>query len=310
MPDIMQHSFGKPGSGGPIMAFERLLENSDFSYGRLLQAEPAGGVNINLIRRFILEIRKYRPELIHVRGLGNEGFHAVLAARLAGVPNILVSVHGTHRDLKTARQSRFRQWIVVNVLERLTLVLATHIATVCEYAFARSFLASYRSKLVGTVPNGVEIPKKVATKSYTLRLQLGIPVSYSVGVCVSRITMEKGYLVLAEALKRLDAKTKKFAILVIGGGDEGGRIKSHFSGLNSIKVVFLGHQKEVEKYLAISDFFVFPSLHENLSNALKQDFRTLPIVMREQPLMPIRDVLTKACLLSLALVMVLGKTAV
>src|SRR5690606_17611620 len=31
---------------------------------------------------------------------------------------------------------------------------------------------------------------------------------------------------------------------------------------------FIGHTNSVEKYLSISDFFIFPSLHENLSNAL------------------------------------------
>lgn len=249
------------------MALERLSKHSGLCYGSIQQTEPAGGINIALISRFVREIRDYRPELIHVRGLGNEGFHAVLAARIAGVPNILVSIHGTQRDLKQPL-NRFRSGVVKSVLEPLTLLMATHIATVCDSAAKRRFLAPYRQKLVGTVPNGVTIPAAPLIEATEIRVRWGIPWDLPLGICVSRITDEKGYPILAQALTRLDGNVGKFAVLVVGGGDEDGRIQGLFAKLQNIKVVFVGHQKNVGSFLAASDFFLFPSLHENLSNAL------------------------------------------
>jgi glycosyltransferase involved in cell wall biosynthesis len=264
--DIVQHSFGRPGTGGPVVAFERLLANSTKEFGVIRQLEPASGINLGLIRRFTLELKAYRPSLVHVRGLGNEGFHAALAAKLANVPNILVSIHGTYQDLKFP-SNQWKTKIVKSLLEPATLGLATHIATVCEFAAERSFLASFRHKFVGVVPNGVEPPPATNTRE-AVRTLLNIPHYLPLAVCVSRITAEKGYAILAEALHVLDQKGLQFALAVVGGGDESGAIQAMFKGLKNIVVAFLGHQPNVGQFLAASDFFVFPSLHENLSNAL------------------------------------------
>lgn len=264
---IMQHCFGQQNSGGPIVAFERLIAQSEQSYGQIRQIEPANGINLTLIRRFVAEIKSFKPDLIHIRGLGNEGFHAVLAARLARVPNILVSIHGTHRDLGQ-HGNILRHWIVTYILETLTLIMATHLATVCHFAANRSFLKYFRGKIVGVVPNGVEVPDTVPLSKPTLRSQLGLNEKGVLAVCVSRITAEKGYLVLAEALALIDSELSSFTLVVVGGGDTDDGINKKFKGLSHITVNFVGHQKDVGQYLAASDFFIFPSLHENLSNSL------------------------------------------
>lgn len=263
---VVQHCFGKPASGGPVMALERLIEHSPVQFGELRQIEGAGGISFSLIYRFVKELRLMRPALLHVRGLGNEGFHAVLAGRLAGVPHILVSVHGTHRDLQFST-NKLRHWVVTRLLEPLTLVMATHIATVCEYALMRPFISKHHKKFVAVVPNGVDLPV-LDTYSKKIREEFNITDNLPLAVTVSRITKEKGYFALAEALQLLDAKEIKFALLIVGGGDEQGIIKDRFSELRNIVVHFVGHRSDVSSFLAEADFFIFPSLHENLSNAL------------------------------------------
>ncbi|KDP84467.1 hypothetical protein CF70_019300 [Cupriavidus sp. SK-3] len=146
--------------------------------------------------------------------------------------------------------------------------MATHIATVCEFAAKRDFLANYRNKIIGVVPNGVVIPDAASRRDISLRSRWGVPEGWPVGICVSRITEEKGYAVLASALSLLDRGNQKFSLMIVGGGDEDGRLRSLFAGLRNIKIVFVGHQKDVSSFLSASDFFLFPSLHENLSNAL------------------------------------------
>lgn len=265
--NIVQHCFGSSGSGGPVMAMERLLRHAPVKFGELRQTEAAGGLSLVLLRRFVQELRQMRPELVHVRGLGNEGFHAALAARLAGVPKILVSVHGTHRDLQFPGD-RLKHWIVVRVLEPLTLAMATHIATVCEYAASRSFLRRHRDKVVAVVSNGVDMPAASVSTLPSVQAEFELPQGLPLAVTVSRITKEKGYLTLAAALHELDTKGLCFALLIVGGGDELGVIRAHFEGLRNIVVRFVGHRQDVARFLSQSDFFIFPSLHENLSNAL------------------------------------------
>lgn len=277
MVKIVQHCFGQPASGGPVVAMERLILNSPLKYIVMRQLDAAGGINLFLLLRFVIFLRRERPALIHVRGLGNEGFHAALAAKLAGVPNILVSVHGTHRDLHFSG-NLLRHWVVVNVLEDLTLKMSTHIATVCEYAASRSFLQPYSSKLISVVPNGVDFPPNVKNCG-CIRSEFNIPSSVPLAVTVSRVTKEKGYLVLAEALQILDLEGLTFALIIVGGGDEGGYIRGLFDRLVNIDVRFAGHRNDVSGFLAESDFFVFPTLHENLSNALLEAMSFgLPVV--------------------------------
>lgn len=263
---IAQHCFGKPGTGGPVIAMERLLKRAPIKFVELRQIEAAGGLDFGLLYNFVKTLRKTRPELIHVRGLGNEGFHAALAAKIAGVPNILVSVHGTHRDLRFSG-NRLRHAVVTRVLEPLTLHIATHIATVCHYASQRDFILQEKNKFIAVVPNGVIVPG-LEKSNFSIRAEFSLPSELPLAVTVSRITEEKGYFVLANSLKVLDRQGAKFALIIIGGGDERGDIRARFDGLSNIIVRFAGHRSDVAKFLSDADFFVFPSLHENLSNAL------------------------------------------
>jgi len=275
---IAQHSFGRDGTGGPVMAMERLIRSSPVEFGELRQLQGAGGLNFALLLEFVRDLRQMRPELLHVRGLGNEGFHAALAGRLAGVPKILVSVHGTHRDLQFP-ENRLKHWVVIRILEPMTLLFATHIATVCEYAAQRSFLRRYNHKLVAVVPNGVDLPTAGVLSLPSIRDEFNLPHDQPLAVTVSRITKEKGYLTLASALHALDGEGQRFSLLIVGGGDDLGEISARFEGLRNIVVRFVGHRSDVARFLSQANFFVFPSLHENLSNALLEAMsHGLPVV--------------------------------
>ena len=119
---IVQHCYGVPGLGGPMSGLRRLLGSSlaqKYRFETCFQPYPAGGINLNLIATMARQIRAYRPDLLHVRGLGNEGFHGYLAGRMAGCSRILVSVHGMVRD-SVYYPNRWRQWIVSQILEPFT----------------------------------------------------------------------------------------------------------------------------------------------------------------------------------------------
>ena len=77
----------------------------------------------------------------------------------------------------------------------------------------------------------------------------------------------------------LDGEGQRFSLLIVGGGDDLGEISARFEGLRNIVVRFVGHRSDVARFLSQANFFVFPSLHENLSNALLEAMsHGLPVV--------------------------------
>jgi glycosyltransferase involved in cell wall biosynthesis len=223
-------------------------------------------------------LRSVKPDLVHVRGLGNEGFHAALAAQIAQCPRILVSIHGTVRDL-TAPGARSRRLVLTRVLEPLTLRIATHIATVCLYAAERSFVRRHRSKLVGVVPNGVPVNPMNRRLREQVRSALGYRNDEVVGIVVGRLSLEKGHRVLAGALQQNPRTAAGLRLLVVGDGPDREAIRRLYDDVPELRVKYLGVRHDVDDLLQASDIFLFPSLHENLSNALLEAMAAgLPVV--------------------------------
>lgn len=278
---VVQHSFGDPGSGGPITALGRVLDSplaEKYNFVRMHQPQAAGGINLQLLRQFVSLLRRAKPDLVHVRGLGNEGFHGALAARLAGCPRILVSIHGTVRDLKYGT-STLRRSALVGLIEPATLRMATHLATVCEFAARREFLDPYRSKLVRVIPNGVPVPEIIGAHRDRMRLELGLAPDAVVCVVVGRTTVEKGHLVLADALRQLSRQRSTMTLLLVGDGPDRELIHQAYAAVPGLDFRFLGRRLDVAAILDACDVFLLPSLSENHSNALLEGMAAgLPIV--------------------------------
>jgi glycosyltransferase involved in cell wall biosynthesis len=278
---IVQHSFGDMGSGGTISTLSRVLESTlaeKYEFVRMHQAEAAGGVDIRMLRQWISLLRKVKPDLVHVMGLGNEGFHGVLAARLAGCPRILVTIHGTVRDL-SATTPTLRQRTLVGVIEPATLRMATHIATVCNSAAQREFLDPYRSKMAGVTPNGVYLPDEGKPLRSVTRTKLGLRDDILACVVVGRLSIEKGHLVLAESLQRLPNLGAQIKLFLVGDGPDHTIIERAYDEVPGLEVQFLGRRLDVPTILEASDLFLFPTLHENLSIALLEAMAAgLPVI--------------------------------
>lgn len=272
-PVVVQHSSGAVGSGGPAGALDRVM-NSElverYEFVPMLQADGNGFINFKMLRSWVRLLRDVKPDLVHVRGLQNEGFQAVAAARVAGCKRILVSVHGTVRDLTAGRTSVRRQ-ILVRVAEPTTLRAAHGVVTVCDYAARRDFVQRNSKNFLGVVHNGVDIPDRIDSAARTLiRSSLGLSSDSLVMTTVARLTWEKGFAPLKAALKALPSGDRSHTpvILIVGDGPDRNAIEAHFRDCTDTRVIFLGRRSDVSNILSVSDIFLFPTLHENLSNAL------------------------------------------
>ncbi|MEV0214664.1 glycosyltransferase family 4 protein [Micromonospora sp. NPDC050695] len=280
-PVVVQHSAGTPGANGPLTAVQRVLTSSladRYEFVRMHQSAGNGSLNVPLLREWVRLLRRVRPALVHVRGLQNEGLHGVLAARLAGCPRILVTVHGTVRDLRQPGRP-WRHRLLVHGAEPATLRMASHVGTVCEYAAGRGFLRHLGTKFVGVIPNGVPLPAHPRASRDRVRADLGLGPDDVAMIAVSRLTWEKGYGVLADALRRLPPSTTRRVLLVAGDGPDRDPIAAALTGIGGVDVRLLGNRLDVPDLLAAADLFVFPTLHENLSNALLEAMaHGLPVV--------------------------------
>ena len=260
---------------------ERMLSSSlsgKYDFVPMRQEKGTGGVDIALLCEWSHMLRDLRPDIVHVRGLGNEGFHGALAAKLARCPRILLSVHGTVRDIQAPET--LRRLIIVNGLERATLMLATHIATVCRWGESRVFLDGVRSKMVGIVPNGVGISSTNSAAARTsVRHDLSIGEADVAVVSVGRLSLQKGHLILAEALRLLGGNVCGLVLIVVGDGPDSAEIQQAYRSVPGLRIRMLGTRTDVSTILCASDIFVFPTLHENMSNALLEAMAAgLPVI--------------------------------
>ena len=226
------------GSGGPITALGRILESrlsQRYTFVRLHQTDAIGAIDYRRITDWARMLRSVKPDLVHVRGLGNEGFHAALAAQIARCPRILVSIHGTVRDLN-APGARGRRLVLTHVLEPLTLRMATHVATVCLYAAERGFVRRHRSKLVGVVPNGVPVNPLNRRLREQVRSALGYRNDEVVGIVVGRLSLEKGHRVLARALQQNPRTVAGLRLLVVGDGPDREAIRRLYDDVPELQV--------------------------------------------------------------------------
>jgi len=271
-PVIVQHFVGIDG-GGPARQLELLLQSplaAKYRFDVVSQDRAAGGINLSLIAKMAEKMSHFTPDLVHVRGLLNGGFHGLVAAQKARCSRILVSVHGIAEDSeRKGFLLQVQQKIVHHLLESYTLRNADGVYCVCDYAAKRPFIQRHAHNLLGVIHNGIEV-RPANLRNNHVRTELGYSSQDVVGVFVGRVVRDKGLFYLSDAIQHLDAQgIHQPQLMIVGDGPDAKALQQCLSAqIASGRVRFLGHSTNISELLAASDFFVLPSLHENLSNSL------------------------------------------
>lgn len=206
-------------------------------------------------------IRRESPQIVHTH-LFKSDFHGRLAARIAGVPVVVSTLHSIDPWAQERSLGRLYGW---------TARFADRVIAVSEDV--RRFHATHtgipEEKLV-TIENGVDIHRFAGLESAgrSVRKELGFDDALVFGV-IGRLTPPKDHSTFLKAAALILKKLPKARFLIVGDGPlrKDLEIQAQKTGLGHA-VIFTGLRKDVPALLAALDVLVFSSLWEGLPVAL------------------------------------------
>lgn len=280
-PKVMLH-FVKPGAtGGPNVLYRRiqntLLLSEKYDFIPLNQDRVAGGkINIRLILELKRLIEKERPDIIAISGMQSAGFHCMVAAVLAGCKNRVITTHGFSGD--SLGLSAIKRFVFSYIIEPITLIMATRVQGISKFTTQRSMVmryARYKTCYIYNFPPNIN---EIFNMNY-VRDNLGISCEEIVFTTVSRIVLDKGYIELAEAIRRL-SNINNVRFLIVGDGEYEDVFREDVKEeIKKGKVIMLGKRSDVMNILLESSVFVLPTLHENLGNVfLEASLASIPSI--------------------------------
>ena len=208
-------------------------------------------------------------------GIGWEGHAAVFAARRADVPHIVRTEHLPH--LITDEWQQTEHAALMQHVDRLLCV-----SDEARHTFLQAGIAPDQ---VTTVRNGIRAPHRLAPDFSSLRAQLGLDSTAKIALTVGRMTEQKGYRYLLEAVPRVLESAPQTHFLWAGEGELQNELRARVCELGlENRVHFLGRREDVPQLLAACDLFVLPSLFEGL-----------PLVVLEAMAMGVPVVGTRVC---------------
>jgi len=236
-------------------------------------------------RELVAILRRGRFDLVHTHN-PKPGVMGRVAARIAGVPRVLNTVHG----LYTTPEDRLRRKVPVLAAEWL----AARFSDLELYQSAEDLAWARRLRLVRPgrfvhLGNGVDLavfsPELAGQERIrTLRADLGLAEDELVVGTVGRMVREKGYEELFEAARIVRARSPEVRFLAVGETDAA---KSDAVTARAIEaaradIVFTGWRADVADLMALLDVFVLPSWREGLPRSATEALASgLPQVLTD-----------------------------
>ncbi len=224
--------------------------------------------------------RRLRPDIVHTHN-PKPGVYGRLAARLAGVPVIVNTVHG----LYASPDDPLRRRVLVYGVERAASVCsqAELVQNVEDVAVLERLRVPARKLHV--LGNGVDLarfqPRPAEVSS--ARQALGVRADQVVAGVVGRLVWEKGFAELFEAARRLRQTNPEVVVVVVGTTDPAKSGSLTQADIERVRaeagVIFLGERRDVEALYPGFDLFVLPSHREGFPrSAMEAAACGLPIV--------------------------------
>jgi glycosyltransferase involved in cell wall biosynthesis len=133
---------------------------------------------------------------------------------------------------------------------------------------------------IAVIHNGIRVPPQYGQDELqTLRREIGVPDGSTVLLSVGRLTRQKNYPLMLDALSRMKDRTDWFYVQV-GEGEDRDALQARATELGiDARVRFLGLRKDVPRVMQASDVFVLSSAWEGFPYVVVEALANgLPIV--------------------------------
>jgi glycosyltransferase involved in cell wall biosynthesis len=226
--------------------------------------------------------RRLRPDIVHTHN-PKPGLYGRVAARAAGVPGVVNTVHG----LYASPEDRLSRRAAVYALERAASGCSgAELVQNPEDLEVLARLGVSRDKLV-LLGNGIDLQRfRPATDGHSrrrARADLGVDGDAMVIGTVARLVWQKGFRELFTAAERLHGTHPNIVFVVVGGTDpdKADAISSEelASARRRGRIVFAGWRDDTEHVYPAFDLFVLPSHREGFPRSAMEAAATgLPVI--------------------------------
>lgn len=280
-------------SGSGINTYYSMMGLDRGHYRAELACAP-GGALIDLVRRDGMEVRTFRHlvqpmephhdllglatlfmflkrhpyHIVHTHN-SKAGFVGRLAARLAGVPVIVHTVHGFsfHDEEPLWRRRLFRQ--LERTASRWCDKMIFISQPLLDWALREGI--THKGKIV-KIYSGIDLDRfQPVTEEEKARIRR----KWSLGEedvvigMVSKLWEGKGHMQLIEAFRSLREEIRNARLVIVGEGYLHDRLRARVDQLNlKDAVIFTGFLMEVAEILATFDVAVLPSFFEGMGRVL------------------------------------------
>ncbi len=235
------------------LAQKRGIKTKTFS--RLIHNKP--GAYIPALLEIYLYLKQNKFDIIHVHST-EAGIIGRIAARLAGIPIVIYTLHGSPFSGTRGIITNWLIWIFEIITAPFTAKIITN---------ADNLAKEYLHKKIGapqqyqTVYSGIEIEKFERAKPIKeLRDKSGFNIGF-----ISRITEGKGY---DEALAAMHLIKNKKAHLFIAG--DGELLNYYRNKNNNENITFLGYRPDIDRIIASCDLIILPSYREGTPRCITE----------------------------------------
>ncbi len=238
-----------------------------------LVRDPNPVLDIVALVKLVRIIREGRYDIVHTH-TAKGGFLGRLAARIAGVPHVVHTLHGvTFHDH------------VPPVVRGFYVLLERFAARYCDVMITvgEDVKRKYLAEAIGEKDQYVTIPSGMDTAPFeearanpadhrdAVRAEFGFAPDDLVLGMVSRLEPRKGYKYLLEAMRRLAPDFPHLKLLIVGEGRQHGELEHVARNLSLAgRVVFAGYRHDVARAIAAFDIATLTSLWEGLPRVLVQ----------------------------------------
>jgi glycosyltransferase involved in cell wall biosynthesis/ribosomal protein S18 acetylase RimI-like enzyme len=234
-------------------------------------------------RELVAILRRERFHLVHTHN-PKPGVIGRVAARAAGVPCVMNTVHGLYATPEDRLKRKFPVLAAEWLASRFSDLELYQSEEDLVWARRIHLVPSAKSELLG---NGTNLDRFHPNGSSSrdrdqLRRELGLSSDSVVVGAVGRLVAEKGFNELFEAARRVRRVIPQVRFLIAGDRDpeKEDAISSDAMAAAAHDCVFVGWRKDVEQLLSMMDVFVLPSWREGVPrSAIEAAATGLPMVL-------------------------------